>query len=130
MSNAVDYDKTVQDGELQKWGEPGTVVEGVLYSYSSRDTSKGKGNLYEVKTATGLVPFFAPSLLHKKLREVSLNNLVRIEYIKETKTMTGNPLKHFEVQWTKATPDKLKALGIDLYDNDVETEVSVDDIEV
>lgn len=106
----------VKDGELLKWEKVGTKVVGVLKAYNPRKTQMGEGNIYEVKTKEGTVPFFAPMLLHKKLRDVPLGNIVSIEYTKKTKTGGGTDLKHFEVGHGKPTPERLKALGFEMTD--------------
>lgn len=102
----------VKEGELQKWDEEGTKVEGILLSYESKTTGKGEGNVYEVKTAAGIVPFFAPQLLHKKLKNVPTGNVVSITYVKKTKTGTGNDLKHFEVAQGAPTAENLASVGL------------------
>jgi len=109
----------VKDGELQKWDTIGTKVVGVLKSYTPRKTAMGEGHVYEVKTKDGTVPFFAPSLLHKKLQDIAVGNIVSIEYTKKTKTGGGTDLKHFEVLQGKPTPERLKALGIEMTDETV-----------
>lgn len=108
--------ETVKDGSLQKWDTVGTKVVGILKSYMSRKTTMGDGHVYEVKTKEGTVPFFAPSLLHKKLQDIAIGNIVSIEYTKKSKTGGGTDLKHFEVAQGKPTPERLKALGIEMTD--------------
>lgn len=111
----------VKDGELLKWETIGTEVVGILKSYTPRKTAMGDGNIYEVKTKEGVVPFFATMLLHKKLRDVPIGNVVKIKYIKKTKTGGGTDLKHFEVSQGKATPERLAAMGIEMFDNTAST---------
>lgn len=111
--------ETVKDGELFKWETVGSKVVGVLKSYTSRKTQMGDGNIYEVRTKDGIVPFFAPMLLHKKLKEIPTGNIVSIEYTKKSKTGGGTDLKHFEVAHGKPTPERLKAIGIEMTDESV-----------
>lgn len=115
--------ETVKDGELLKWETVGKKVVGVLKSYTPRKTAMGEGNIYEVKTKDCVVPFFAPSLLHKKLQDISIGNIVSIEYVKKTKTGGGTDLKHFEVSHGKPTPERLKALGFEMTDEKVGDEL-------
>ena len=110
--NDVNYEEVV-DGELFKWEKEGATLEGLLQSYSPRkDTGKGPGHLYEVKTKSGVAAFFAPSLLHKKLSGIPVGSIVKITFTKITKTANGNTLKNFTVGHAKATEANLKALGI------------------
>jgi len=112
---------SVKDGELLKWETIGTKVVGVLKSYTPRRTAMGDGHIYEVKTKEGTVPFFATMLLHKKLRDVPIGNIVSITYVKKTKTGGGTDLKHFEVSQGKATPERLAAIGVELFDDTAST---------
>lgn len=118
---SVEFNK-VEDGELLKWGQVGAKVVGLLQSYREQKTSMGMGQVYEVMTKDGIVPFFAPSLLHKKLQNVSIGDIVSIEYTKETKTNAGTKLKHFDVGHAKATDANLKALGLNVFET-VEEEI-------
>ncbi len=121
MSDEQNLDfQTVEDGQLCKWETVGTKIVGVLKSYAFRRTNKGDGNVYEVQTKNGLIPFFAPSLLHKKLKSIAIGNIVSIEYTGKTKTQGGNDLKHFDVKFTKPTEANLKAIGVEMFDNTVE----------
>ena len=110
----IKYDNTVADGELFKWEKAGLTIEGLLSSYTEKQTSNGIGHVYEVENKDGINAFFAPTLLHKKLQRVATGNIVKITFTEQTKTQSGNPLKHFEVLHTQATEAKLKALGIEL----------------
>jgi len=110
---SIDY-TSVESGELVKWKEIGTVVEGLLVNHEKRNTANGIGHVYEIRTKDGIVPFFAPQLLQKKLRDIPTGSIVRIEYTKETKTGGGNTLKHFSVGHALGSEDNLKALGIDV----------------
>ncbi len=111
----VNYED-VLDGELTKFENEGTTVEGVLQSYKEqRDTGKGLGHVYEVKTKNGVAAFFAPSLLHKKLSGIAIGNIVKITYLNTTKTANGNTLKHFDVKFAPANEANLKAIGMDMY---------------
>ena len=107
----------VMDGELFKWEKEGTSIMGILQRYDERQTGKGDGHIYEVKTANGIAAFFAPSLLHKKLSSIALGSIVKITFTAVTKTSSGNTLKNFDVGFIKkgeAMYDtKLKELGID-----------------
>ena len=108
----IDY-TTIEDGELLKWEKTGIKIEGQLVNYNEqRDTGKGIGHVYEVKTKDSIVPFFAPSLLHKKLRNIKLGDVVRIKFVKVTKTGSGNDLKHFDVGHADPTDANLAAVGI------------------
>lgn len=128
MSEGINF-KKVEDGELLKWETPGAKLLGVLKSYKSQRTAMGDGHVYEVQTKDALVPFFAPSLLHKKLKDVSVGNIVQIEYIKKTKTAAGTDLKHFEVQFAKPTEANLKAAGIEIFET-VSDSIDPDDINI
>ena len=119
----------VKDGELLKWETVGIKLVGVLKSYTPRKTAMGEGNIYEVKTKDGTVPFFAPSLLHKKLSDIAIGNIVSIEYMKKTKTGGGTDLKHFEVSQGKPTIERLKSLGLDVTDEKV-GDIDADDIDI
>jgi len=110
----INYDNVV-DGELTKFEQPGIVIEGILQSYKAqRDTGKGPGNVYEVRTKQGVAAFFAPTLLHKKLSTVAIGSIVKVTYVSQTKTANGNTLKNFDVKHAPATEDNLKALGIEI----------------
>lgn len=114
----IKYDNVV-DGELFKFDTVGVSLEGVLLSYNFRkDTGKGVGNIYEVKTKNGVAAFFAPSLLHKKLSGIPLGSVVKITYDKLSKTANGNSLKQFTVGHTAATDAVLNALGISIVPKD------------
>ena len=124
-ADGLDLDQ-VKDGELHKWDKVGVTVVGVLKSYQSRQTKMGEGQMYEVKTKNGTVAFFAPSLLHKKLSEVPVGNIVSIKYTEKSRTNSGTDLKHFEVSHGKPTPERLKAIGLDIVDK----AISADDIDI
>ena len=103
----------IKDGELLKWEKEGSEVYGLLKSYRPQKTAMGEGNVYEVQTKDGLVPFFAPTLLHRKLQQVPVGQIVKIKYTKKTKTGAGTDLKHFEVANGPATAVSLAAAGLD-----------------
>ena len=125
----VDFRK-IEDGDLLKWETPGTELVGILKSYKEQKTVMGNGHVYEVQTKDEIVPFFAPSLLHKKLQNVGIGNLVQIKYLKKTKTAAGTDLKHFDVGFTQPTEANLKALGIEIFGNKVGDEISADDVDM
>lgn len=128
MSKDVNYEEVV-DGELFKWEKEGTVLEGLLQAYSPRkDTGKGPGHLYEVKTNKGVAAFFAPTLLHKKLAGIPVGSIVKITFTKITKTANGNTLKNFTVGHAKATEANLKALGIEILKTDIDAEKEFNDM--
>ena len=108
---AIDYEE-IKDGELQKWDKKGIVVEGILLSYTPRQTSKGEGHVYEVKTAALILPFFAPQLLHKKLQNIPTGKIVKITYTGETQTAGGNTVKHFDVLHADPTEANLNQIGV------------------
>lgn len=111
--------ETIESGELFKWEEPGKRIEGVLVSYEFRkDTGKGPGNIYEVKTKNGTISFFAPFILHKKLKDVTMPSIVDITMTEISKTKTGNDLKLFDVKYAPATEANCKLLGIELIKKD------------
>lgn len=114
MSEDINYEE-VLDGELTKFEQEGMVIEGVLQTYREQNTSKGLGNVYEVKTKNGVAAFFAPSLLHKKLSGIVKGSIVKITYLNKTKTAGGNDLKHFDVKFAPATEENLKRIGIEMY---------------
>lgn len=112
MDNTIEFDN-VPDGELYKWENPGQIITGVLKSYKAQpDRGKGPGNVYEVLCKEGMYTFFAPSLLHKKLQNVTIGDIVQIKYESVSKTNTGNTLKNFSVGRKSATPEVLEKLGI------------------
>lgn len=116
MSEDINYEDVV-DGELVKFepGKEGMVINGLLLSYRpQRDTGKGPGHVYEVKTTKGTAAFFAPSLLHKKLQAIAIGSIVKITFTSITQTKNGNTLKNFSVQHAPATDANLKALGIEI----------------
>jgi len=122
----INYEDVI-DGELVKFEKEGMVIEGLLQSYrAQRDTGKGPGHVYEVKTAAGVAAFFAPSLLHKKLSTIKIGSIVKITYVKQTKTANGNTLKNFDVKHAEANEANLKALGIEILDT-VEDDKKDDD---
>ena len=116
---SIKYD-TVETGELLKWERKGTVIEGQVVNYESKQTSKGEGHVYEVRTVDGIIPFFAPSLLHKKLKNVAIGRIVKITYTDKTKTGAGNDLKHFEVLHAPANEANFKSIGLSPMDDAVE----------
>ena len=113
----VNYEK-IEDGELQKWDKIGIIVEGVLERYKQQTTAMGEGHVYEVNTKDGIVPFFAPSLLHKKLERIEIGKVVKITYLKKSKTAAGTDLKHFEVLHAEPTEANLKSVGVEMYKKD------------
>lgn len=122
MSEDINYEEVV-DGELTKFEQEGMTIEGVLQSYKEQNTSKGIGNVYEVKTKNGVAAFFAPSLLHKKLSGIAKGSIVKITYLNTSKTAGGNTLKHFDVKFAPATEANLKAIGIEMF-----KDVTLDDV--
>lgn len=108
--------ETIPDGDLVKWEKPGVKVVGVLKSFRVQKTANGDGYVAEVKTSDGVIAFFCPSLLKKKMEEIAIGNIVSIEYTEQTKTISGNPLKHFDVGVAKPTPENLAAFGIEIFD--------------
>lgn len=127
-------ESAVTGGELVKFTEKGQKVEGVLINYEQKQTAKGIGNVYEVRTKTGVAAFFAPSLLHKALKLVPIGNIVRITFLETTKTNAGNPLHHFDVKQAPASEANLKMLGIDIMESvtptapDAGDDISDDDL--
>lgn len=111
----VKFDK-VEDGELLKWETTGKKVVGILKTYREQKTAMGQGHVYEVQTKDGIIPFFAPTLLHKKLQSVAIGNIVMIEYTKKTKTGAGTDLKHFDVGVAKPTEANLKSIGVEIFE--------------
>lgn len=106
----------IVDGELVKFepGKEGLLITGILQSYRpQRDTGKGPGHVYEVKTNKGVAAFFAPSLLHKKLQSVAIGSVVKVTFVSITQTKNGNTLKNFKVTTFPATEANLKALGLE-----------------
>ena len=109
----IKFDK-VQDGELFKFDEVGKVIKGVLVDFHTQETNKGDGNVYEVKTKEGTVAFFAPTMLHKKLKTVTIPSIVEITYKELTQTKAGNDLKLFDVGVAPASEENMKLLGISI----------------
>lgn len=115
-SSGLEGGEEIVDGELVKFepGKEGLTLSGILQSYRpQRDTGKGEGHVYEVKTNKGVAAFFAPSLLHKKLQSVAIGSIVKVVFESITKTKNGNTLKNFKVTTFPATESNLKALGLD-----------------
>lgn len=119
----------VEDGELLKWEKPGVKLLGILKSYKEQKTAMGQGHVYEVQTKDEIVPFFAPSLLHKKLQNIGIGNIVSIEYLKKTRTGAGTDLKHFDVGFAEPTEANLKSAGIEVFKK-VNDEISADDVDM
>lgn len=106
----------VETGEIYKFEEPSedVDVEGVLKSYKTQQTANGEGHVYEVRTKDGVVPFFAPTLLHDKLEgENNIGSVVQITYEELGKTNAGHDLKHFKVLKGEATEENLKLVGLE-----------------
>lgn len=118
----------IEDGELLKWEAVGTKLIGVLQTYRAQKTAMGEGHVYEVKTKEGIVPFFAPTLLHKKLQAVNIGDIVNIEYTKKTKTGAGTDLKHFEVGTASPSEANLKAIGVEMFKAVSDDGVNEDDL--
>lgn len=118
MSDELDL-KEVETGELYKWDVLGKEITGILKSYKSQNTAKGTGHVYEVRTKDGIIAFFAPSILHKKLQDVAIGSVVKIKYTEKSKTNSGNELKKFDVKQGTPTEERLKALGLPLFDNTI-----------
>ena len=110
----------IEDGELLKWEKPGMVLEGILSSYKEQNTPNGIGHVYEVRTKNGMVPFFAPTLLHKKLKSIGVGKIVRIKHTEVQKTNAGNPLKIFQVGFAEPTRENLTSLGLAVEYEDVD----------
>ena len=122
----VDNYEKIEDGELQKWDKIGIVVEGVLERYKQQTTAMGEGHVYEVNTKNGIVPFFAPSLLHKKLERIPIGKIVKITYTEKTKTGAGTDLKHFDVLHAEPTEANLKSVGVQMYKRAEDTGEEID----
>lgn len=128
---SIKYNDVV-GGELTKWEDEngktivGKTVEGVLINYEKKATAKGEGNIYEVRTKNGVLAFFAPMLLHKKLQNVPVGSIVLIKLTEESKTNSGNTLKHFDVKFAAATKENLASLGIEVTGASVEEEADID----
>jgi hypothetical protein len=105
----------IETGELYEWKNPSKDIdiEGVLKSYKEQTTPKGVGNVYDVRTKNGVVPFFAPQLLHEKLQDATIGDVVQITYTKLDKTNSGNDLKLFKILRGEANEDNLKMVGLD-----------------
>lgn len=99
-------------GELVKFEEVGTKVEGQLTNYKTQKTPKGEGNVYEVRTSKGVVSFFAPKLLHDKLQTIKIGRLVKIGYEGMKKGNTGNEYKVFTVSSAEANAANLALVGL------------------
>lgn len=108
----INFNK-IKDGELLKWDKVGVELIGVYFSYREQNTANGVGHVYEIKTSDGLVPFFAPTLLHRKLQSIAQGNIVSIKYTKEGKTVAGNSLKHFDVGWVEPNEANMKEIGLE-----------------
>jgi len=127
----------VKTGDLHSWDEPSedeVAIQGVLQDYEVTDTSKGEADRYEVMTADGAVPFFAPTILHDKLQRIGLGSLVKIYFTGVDQTNSGNDLKQFKVLEAEMDEDNLEEVGLDPEDfkededNEDFDEVSGDDI--
>lgn len=87
----------VETGDLFKWDEEGKTLSGQLHNYEEQEGPKGVGHVYEIKNKDGIIPFFAPSLLHKKLKSVEIGEIVGIQFTGERETKNGNDVKEFHV---------------------------------
>lgn len=109
-----DMYQKVETGELLKWEEEGTTIEGILVNYEQRDTSKGVGHIYEVENKDNqIIPFFAPSDLRKKLKNIAIPSIVKVTYVKKSRTMSGNDWKEFEVFHAELNDVNLKKIGME-----------------
>lgn len=106
----------VKTGDLHSWDEPNedeVAIQGVLQDYEVTDTSKGEADRYEVMTAGGAVPFFAPTILHDKLQRIGIGSLVKIYFTGVDTTNSGNDLKQFKVLEAEANDENLEEVGLD-----------------
>lgn len=125
----------IETGDLYSWDDPSDEVdlEGVLTDYGKQNTSQGVADRYEIETADGLVPFFAPSILHDKLQRASIGDVVKITFTDTEKTNSGFDLKKFKVLTSEQTDEALEEVGLDPEDFEEEDgdgfdEVTEDDI--
>ena len=125
----INYEDVI-DGELTKFEQPGMVIEGILQSYKAqRDTGKGPGHVYEVRTTKGVAAFFAPTLLHKKLSGIKIGSIVKITFVSVSKTANGNTLKNFDVKHAPATEANLKAIGLQILNTVSDEDKAKDDFD-
>ncbi len=85
-------------GDLQKWEEPGTTVEGVF-----KGTWAGQhGPLGAVDTQDGrTLTFPVPTALQTQLQTVQAGQLVRLTYLGTVKSGAGRDYKNFSTElWT------------------------------
>lgn len=115
--------ETVTGGELVKFDKPGTVIYGQLINYKTQKTNKGDGHVYEVKTKNGLSPFFAPTLLHDKLKNIPVGSIVKITFVEIKRGNSGNDYKVFDVKHGPANEKTLAAAGITVDDGLASTDL-------
>lgn len=105
----------IETGELYSWDDPSDEIdlEGVLKDYGKQSTSQGEADRYEVETADGIIPFFAPSILHDKLQRANMGDVVKITFTETEKTNSGFDLKKFKVLTSEPTDEAIEAVGLD-----------------
>jgi translation initiation factor IF-1 len=124
----------IKTGDLYEWDDPSEEIdiEGILQDYEVTNTSKGEADRYEVQTKDGVIPFFAPTILHDKLQRINMGDVVKIAYTELDKTNAGNDLKKYKVMAAEPTADNLEEVGLepeDLEDDDDGfDDVSSDDV--
>lgn len=119
----------VETGELYKFEKPSDKVDvqGVLKSYKEQPSANGIGHVYEVRTKNGVVPFFAPTILHDKLEgDKNIGNVVQITYTELGKTNSGNDLKLFKVLKGEATEENLKLVDLEVEMEEVDEKENID----
>lgn len=98
---------------LHKWEKEGTVLKGIKIGHEQRQTTKGPAQVYEIETPDGTVTTFAPTDLHKKLKNVPNGWCVILEQGKTERTQSGNDFKNFIVKKGEANEKNLKEVGME-----------------
>ena len=108
----------VEDGEQIKWEDKkkGFTIEGQLITFEKRMTKKGKGWATEVRTKEGILFFFAPTLLQKKMRTTRVGDIVMINFKGLVESASGgNDYYEFDLKHAEGTKANLESIGLDFY---------------
>ena len=119
----VKWGEEVQSGDLFKFdkdADVGKVLIGILKSRETRALPKGDAPVYEVRSKDGLVSLIGSGDLKNKMAEIPIGHIVRIEYMKLSKTTKGNDWKEFSVKSTENTETNRTSLGIEIFKDEQE----------
>lgn len=124
MTKDVKWGDEVQSGDVFKFEEVGTVLQGVFKSKEQRNLPKGLAWVYEIRTKDGLVAVFGSGDIDRKMAEIQPGVLLRLEYKELKKTTTGNDYKVFSVRSTANTEENRSALGIEIFKEEAEADAA------